>query len=334
MALPLPFVGFSGLDGTPNVVVDGSAGPGTRLVLSHWPGSATPEAVRDDLSAQIALRALEHPGLFEGLEAVSNNHFDQDGLMSVFALVDPEGARARRERIVDVARAGDFGWYEDRDAARIAMAIAVLADADTSPLDPAVFAAADPTDALYEACVPRVPELLDDVGATRALWADEDEHLASSEAAIVNGTVSITEHPHVDLAVVHVSDDWAARQGHRFAMPWTGAVHPMAVNRATSCLRVLTLHGRRARLECRYETWVQLVSRPVMPRPDLRVLAGILDDAEDDERWHADPPAALTPALSLRDGTETSLTPHRLVGEIVTWLAGAPGAWDPWSPPG
>ena len=94
-AARLSFVPFSRLDGVPNVVVDGAAGPETRLVLSHWPGSATPDVVREDLSAQIALAALDHPELFDGLAAVSNNHFDQDGLMSVYALVDPEGALAR-----------------------------------------------------------------------------------------------------------------------------------------------------------------------------------------------------------------------------------------------
>ncbi|HEY8218135.1 MAG TPA: DUF6687 family protein [Acidimicrobiia bacterium] len=333
MASPLPFVRFDDLDEIPNVVVDGAAGAGTCLVLSHWPGSRTPEAVQDDLSAQIALRALDHPDLFAGVEAVSNNHFDQDGLMSVYALVDPDGARARRERVIDVARAGDFGWYEDRAAARLAMAIAVMTDPDVSPLDPEVFADGDVTGALYDACLPRVTEMLDDTDATRELWEEEDEHLASSEAAIRDGTVSISEHPHVDLAVVLVPDDWATRSAHRFTVEWSGAVHPMAINGATTCLRVMTLHGRRARLECRYETWVQYVSRQVLPRPDLRDLAAALDDAEDGERWRADAPGALTPVLSLRDGLESGLSPHRLVGEIVTWLEGAPGAWDPWTRP-
>jgi hypothetical protein len=328
----LPFVPFSRLEGIPNVVVDGAAGADTRLVLSHWPGSMTPDAVRDDLSAQIAVAALDHPELFDGIAAVSNNHFDQDGLMSVYALVDPDGALARRDRVIDVARAGDFGWYEDRASARIAMAIAVMTDPELSPLDPAVFSEGDTTDALYEACLPGVEALLDDVEATRALWADEDDHLASSDTAIADGTVSITEHAQLDLAVVLVPDERPARSAHRFTVAWSGAVHPMAVNRATTCLRVLTLHGRRARLECRYETWVQLVSRPVLPRPDLRVLAERLDDAEGDERWHADPPGALTPVLTLRDGLESSLSTHRLVGEIATWLADAPGAWDPWAP--
>ena len=61
--LPLRFVPYHRLDGMPNVIVDGSATAGTVLTLSHWPGSPTPVEARDDLSAQIALHALGHPGL-------------------------------------------------------------------------------------------------------------------------------------------------------------------------------------------------------------------------------------------------------------------------------
>jgi hypothetical protein len=77
--LPLRFVAYDDLGDTPNVVVDGAAARSTRLTLSHWPGSPTPPDVRDDLSAQIAFRALEHADWFDELDVVSNNHFDQDG---------------------------------------------------------------------------------------------------------------------------------------------------------------------------------------------------------------------------------------------------------------
>jgi len=326
----LRFVAFSRLAGVPNVVVDGSAGVDTRLVLSHWPGSATPAVVRDDLSAQIALRALAHPELLDGIEAVSNNHFDQDGLMSVHVLVAPEHAMARSDQVVDVARAGDFGWYESRDSARIAMVIAAWSDPRTSPLDPAVFASDDVTGALYEAALPLIPELLDDVDGSRPLWEDEDAYLTASEQAIAVGTVTVEEHAALDLAVVRVPESWVAGAAHRFTERWNGALHPMAVNNATTCLRVLVLQGRTARLECRYETWVQLVSRRVLPRPDLRDLATVLDAAEGEARWQADPPDALTPVLTRREPQETNLAPDRLVALVAEWLETAPGAWDPW----
>ncbi len=254
---------------------------GTVLTLSHWPGSPTPVEVRDDLSAQIALHALDHPGWFDDVDAVSNNHFDQDGLAGCFALVDPAGARAHADLLVDLAAAGDFATFRTREGARLAMAVAAFADESRSPLEPAVFAGsyAEQCGALYLTMLELLPGLLDDVDGCRALWADEDAHLDASIAALADGTVTIEEVPSVDLAVVTIPEGLdAAPLAHRFAhivgRDWTEIVHPMAINNATSMLRILLVHGRRYRLELRYETWVMLTSRRVMPRlgsaPDRR----------------------------------------------------------------
>src|SRR3954470_16324592 len=104
------FVPYDDLDGEPNVIVDGAETTNTVLTLSHWPGTVVPAGLEADLSAEIAVRYLEHPDLHVDADLVSNSHFDEDGLLGVYALIDPEGARRHRDRLVDVARAGDFGW--------------------------------------------------------------------------------------------------------------------------------------------------------------------------------------------------------------------------------
>jgi len=333
--LPLRFVPYHRPDGTPNVIVDGSATTGTVVTLSHWPGSPTPVEVRDDLSAQIALHALDRPGWFDDVEAVSNNHFDQDGLAACFALVDPAGARARADLLVDLAAAGDFATFRTREGARLAMAVAAFADESRSPLDPAVFAGsyAQQCGALYQTMLERLPGLLDDVDGCRALWADEDAHLDASIAALAEGTVTIEEVPSVDLAVVTIpegldADPLAHRFAHIVGRDWTEIVHPMAINNATSMLRILLVHGRRYRLELRYETWVMLTSRRVMPRPDLRPIAGRLTES-DTAAWIGDGPGGLTPFLRLDGDAESGLDPATLRSTLVTLLAAAPPAWDP-----
>src|SRR3954452_8795108 len=122
------FVPYPALGDTPNVIVDGSGTASTVLTLSHWPGSSVPDVLAADLSAEIAVKYLEHPELHVAADVVSNNHFDEDGLMGVFALVDPEFALAHRDLVVDVARAGDFGWTRGRGAARAAFAIGSIVD--------------------------------------------------------------------------------------------------------------------------------------------------------------------------------------------------------------
>jgi hypothetical protein len=320
--------------GIPNVVVDGSPNSDTVLTLSHWPGMPTPPELRDDLSAQIALHALAEPQRFDAVDVVTNNHFDQDGLTSAYALTQPDLAVPRREQLIDIARAGDFGTFEMRDSARIAMAIAALDDDQLSPLPPDLLSVAYPQRCgnLYEWALPRLGEMIGQPEQWRHLWADEDAHLDESEAAIRSDVVSIVENHAVDLAVVHVPDAWARRSAHRFTITEAEAVHPMAINCATDCLRIALIQGQRFRLELRYESWVMLISRPVLPRPDLAVLADELSALEPSgARWQADRPGALTPKLSLVDDSPSGLSPATFVSLVERFLATAPPAWDPFA---
>ncbi len=252
------YVEYGALDGIPNIVVDGSAHPDSLLTLSHWPGTPTPEVLQDDLSAQITFRYLDHPELHVPAEAVSNNHFDQDGLMCVYTLVDPEGAQSRRERAIDVARAGDFGTYVDRDSARIAWTIARLGEDVGDDADP------------YAVVLERVPELLDHPERFRDRWADEDAHLEASEAAIASGAVQIEELEAIDLAIVTLPEQWTRKPIHRFTRSESQAVHPAALNNATDRFRLLIARGTEYEVQYRYETWVQYRSRrPLGPhRPE------------------------------------------------------------------
>ena len=151
------FVPYHLLAGRPSVIVDGSPAPGTVLTVTHWPGVPPPPGIEADLSAQMAFRLLDRPDLVPPeAEAVSNNHFDQDGLVSVYALADPHEARLRQGFLEEVALAGDFGVYHDRDAARVSMVLAALARADGLPDDPAELTAA-----IYEDALGRMPELCD-----------------------------------------------------------------------------------------------------------------------------------------------------------------------------
>jgi hypothetical protein len=329
----MTFVPYGELGERPNVIVDGAPLPSTRVTLSHWPGSPTPVEVLDDLSAQIAFRALAHPEWFRGIDAVSNNHYDQDGLASAFALIDPAVACEHRHRAIDVARAGDFAVYHNRDAMRVAITLAAYADPDVSPLGRDALSGPyeQQCAVLYQALLPRFAEFLDDPSTTRPLWENEDAHLQASLDAIDDGVVTIEENPAVDLAVVRIPEGWAERTTTRFAVSREDAVHNAAVNQATGCFRLARLQGRSYQVEFRYESWVMYRSRPVLPRPDLRVLASTLNDLEGDARWTATPPGALTPILRL-DQPESTLAPDEFVAHLERFLTDAPPAWDPYAP--
>ena len=117
------FIPYEQLDARPNIIVDGAACEGTLLTLSHWPHSRTPAELLRDTSTEIAFAYLDSPRHHVKATAVSNNHFDEDGLIGIFTLLHPELAQAHRELLIDAATAGDFSVYRSRDAARIAFTI-------------------------------------------------------------------------------------------------------------------------------------------------------------------------------------------------------------------
>ena len=326
----LRFVPDHAIADIPNVVVDGAPNAFTRLTLSHWPGAPTPPDLRDDLSAQIAFHALERPDLIEGIAAVTNNHFDQDGLVSAFALLQPELAQPRRAQLVDIARAGDFGTFISHDSARSAMVIAALDDDDRSPLAghlPGSYP--ERCGALYEWTLPRLLEIVDHLNQWQHLWAEEDAHLRASVRAITSDVVHVEEHPDVDLAVFTVPAGWPARATSRFTARRTDNLHPMAVANSTDRLRIAIVQDGRCSVELRYESWVMFMSRRVLPRPDLRLLSEQLDALESGTGWQADPPGALTPRLHWTGGAPSELSPALFLETLLEFLRHAEPAWDP-----
>src|SRR2546423_10914463 len=103
----MDYLPYFELTGVPNIIADGHPRRSTVLTLSHWPSSGTPEALQRDLSAEIALAYLNTPEFWVDAHVVSNNHFDIDGFMAMWALCSPEAALADPVLVAEVARAGD-----------------------------------------------------------------------------------------------------------------------------------------------------------------------------------------------------------------------------------
>ena len=313
----------------PNVIVDGTPTTNTTLTLSHWPGSPpVPPDVQADLSAEMAFRYLDHPASLHGdASVVSNNHFDQDGTVSIFALVEPEEAMARRDFLEDVAAAGDFATYRFRDAARVSMVLAAFSTNDTSPFAPLPDIYEQRAGVLYGEALDRFCELVDHVDRYRDLWVEEDADLTASEAAIADGTVTIEEHAEVDVAVVTVRDEtrWG---GHRFGGQRYEGVHPMALHNATTCSGILLATDETYRFTYRYETWVQYRSRALAQRVDLAPLATELS-AKDDVEWTANDVSSLTHDLA--PVARSSLSLGEVTDSVLAHLRSAPPAFDPFA---
>ena len=315
------FVPYDDLGRTPNIVVDGAAHEQTGLILSHWPGSGTPPPLLADTSTEIVFNYLERPEFHLAVEAVSNNHFDEDGLIGIYVLCAPDDALARRDLLIDVATAGDFAKFNDRRAARIAFTIDAYSTATASPLGRDFFGRPYPQlcGALYQALLPEVPGMLAHTEDYAELWRAEDALLDESERAVDAGDVVIEEAAEADLAVVRIADG--------------APCHRMSINNRTGCNRVLTVRGASYGFHFRYESWVQYASRRPPPRVDLAPLATRLTAMErGDARWHADAVDGIRPGLHMSGASESTIPADRLITLLSEHLRTAPPAWDPYVP--
>jgi hypothetical protein len=330
------YVPLSRLGVRPHVLVDGAARAGTALCLSHWPRTPTPTAVRADLSAEIVRRAVAQSLFDDAPDAVTVDHYDEDG-MAALALAVLDGlSAADGDLLVEVARVGDFGVVRDDRALPVAFALAALVDPTRTPIA-ALAAGSRPEDPLAvtalaaEHALAILPELLHDPDEYASLWRDELHAYEAAVAALDEGGAAIEDRPEVGLAVVRVDVDHRDARRAR----WGGRpLHPAAVHSATRCHRVATVAGGAVEVRDRYETWVRLAEPPPHRRVDLSGVARELTGGESSgTRWRYDGAGAITPALGVDGDASSGIDPERVIDLVELRLAEldqGPPAWDPY----
>ncbi|MBT4934330.1 MAG: hypothetical protein HOL66_13155 [Rhodospirillaceae bacterium] len=328
----LQFVPYEELGDRANIIVDGAANRGTEITLSHWPKSGCPKALKADSSAEIVFNYLACPELHAAASAVSNNHFDQDGLVGLYSLINPIKAFANRDLLIDVAQAGDFAIYQDRRAARIAFTLAAYAQGEVSPLDSAIFALPyeEKCAALYQKMIPLLDEIIEDLASFEHYWHEEDQHLSESEALIRQGRVEIEEIKELDLAIITLPKEIKTGLARRFSQDLMTLLHPMAIHNKTVCNRILRVQENRYSFTYRYESWVQFISAPPLPRADLSPLAEELTkDEPGDAVWLFDEVSDLAPQMTLSGNNVSAIPVDKFKKRLIDFLATAPSAWDP-----
>ena len=105
----------------------------------------------------------------------------------------------------------------------------------------------------------------------------------------------------------------------------------MAVFNRTERTRIAYVRGHRYFVELRYESVVQFVSRPILRRPDLGILAERLNEIETSGgTWEFEGVGGLTPFLKISHADSSSLDRDVFLDELTTFLTSAEPAWDPW----
>jgi hypothetical protein len=307
------FVPFHEVRGRPHVVVDGPFVQGTVLGLSHWPDGGVPDALAADTSAAIVARYLDAGADGTPVGIVTNNHFDEDGLLAAWLLLEGVTADPVRRRAIAAAEAGDFQTWTDPEAAWTAITLMAMAERATTPF-PDVLRAMnraqghDPAGAITIALLPHVGTVVDDPGRFRRLWepvwrrVEHDLNLLETEAA------TIEDLTRADLAIVRAPEPLVRL-----------AVHPH-----TGSMRVIhACADGRLWLEHRYETWVRYASRRLPPRIDLTLAARRLTEIETGAgTWRFEgvehPVARLICVDSSGAPTPSGLTPEAVADAVLT----------------
>jgi hypothetical protein len=292
----------------PFLCVDGVVPTGHNL--SHWPGNRTPPHLKADTSTEMALKLARDPGReswLRGVAIVTNNHFDTDGLLSVYAVLHPEQALGHEEALVQAARAGDFGEFNTPDAFKFDAIVSAFDDDEASPIADDIRGRPEHEryQIIYDRLLSMLPDLLATTGRFKPLWSKPLAGLMRSLLS-VRSVAQVREHDAARLTVIET----------------TRPLEQMARFNVARHHRVLTAdripEGWIYEMAFQVYSWFDTVTPPRGGRIDLTELATAFDALETGQkgRWTYTGNDSLDARL-YRAGPDGSPLPSTLPLEVV-----------------
>src|SRR4051812_14200959 len=322
--------------GVPKLSVDGTVD--NAIHFSHWKGNETPESVKSDTSTETVLKVVAAPNrqeLTRSIELVTNNHFDTDGLLSVWAMLTGERALPLRNRLIAAAEAGDFSEMSTVDGVRASIVI----QGSDSPIDKsgsplAAKLAGRPVEdeaEQYVLALPHVEDVIRNTDKYEELWRDHWNRIETALDSFAKGASTVEEFTDVDLSLVTLARDVFGPNGFdpaRDAAPFTAFSRSA---QGTLFLIATQLNGGWAyRIDYPYYSWAETVVRPPVERRDLSLLLERLNELETNTagRWAADASELASAAKFQSDGRlqSSEIPPDEVVSQIRQIFAESPAA--------
>ncbi|MEP6740848.1 MAG: DUF6687 family protein [bacterium] len=287
----------SGLDDVAKLSVDGTVS--NSVHFSHWQGNETPGEVKADTSTEIALNLVGSPNkdeLTQGIELVTNNHFDTDGVLSVWTMLNGERALGLSDKLIPAAEAGDFSEFTNENAIRASIAIQgsdqpITGNEAGSPLANQLAGAFVDDDArAYALVLPEVERLLMRTDEYENLWRAPWQQIATALESFERGASTVEEFNDATLSLITIANEVFGPSGfdpERHAAPFT------AISRyAKGKLFLIAIpyqKGWAYRIDYPYYSWAETIVRPRITRRDLSPLLSRLNQLERSAgRWNLD----------------------------------------------
>jgi len=291
--------------------------------LSHWKGNQTPTPFKADTATEIALRYLCHPRrreLFPQIRIITNNHFDTDGLLSVWSLLNPKKAESMTGRLISAAEAGDFSAFSSEEGVHIHLLIEAFCEHEKSPFAEKIKDYDGPREAAYyKFLLPFVPDFFRKKDEYRIFWEPAFEKILQSMSLFEKGIIGLEEYEAEALSVIidarrpcrQAIDHYC--QGNLFLVIEDGKSGT---------------EGYGYELEYRYYAWADTVTRPPIKPIPMQALCDKLNKQEPNTtgKWLAEdfPGRTLSSALKFTDkqgGIQLSrLHPEAVVDAVLSHL--------------
>ena len=334
----------AGLDNIRKLSVDGTVS--NSIHFSHWEGNETPAEVKADTSTEIALNLVSSPRrerLTEGIELVTNNHYDTDGVLSVWTVLADERALELREKLIAAAEAGDFSEFSSEDGVRASLLIqgadaAVPGDEAGSPLARQLAGHEVSDEARsYELVLPEVERVLTRTNDYEHLWRHGWERIASALESFASGKSKVEEDAN-GLSIITLAHDLFGQEGFnptRHSAPFT-AISANARGQVFLIASPMT-EGWSYRVDYPYYSWAETIKRPRVERQDFTTLIARLNEQETLRApsgnvrgaWTPDR-GELTSAIKFLDNAgvlcASNLSPEVVFGEMRAALSGREAA--------
>ncbi len=290
------FIPFSDIQQYRGVLVVDSYHP-RGFVLSHWRGAPKLPQLHDDTSTGIVLNALKAdlPQLHTH-RYVTNNHFDIDGFLGIWSLMNPALALAHEELLRKMALMGDFREMQlEIEEDHLALKLVCWINTVERNRFYAPFASYAPRQSEVKQCVDKYLYFLEAFGNVLQHpdtyynnWVLEYEQVVRDWQIIQSSRSAVSLEKDIRLLVVETPEPL-----HYYAL----------FGLSNTADAVLCLYsGNRFELEYKYTSWIDTATRFSFPRLDLQPLVEELNQLESSPyRWNADKITDTGPILRLQE---------------------------------
>ena len=309
-----------GLENVPKLSVDGVVP--NSVHFSHWEGNETAREVKADTSTEIAINLVGSPdkaALTQGIDLVTNNHFDTDGVLSIWTVLTGERALELRDKLIPAAEAGDFSELTNENGVRASIVIQgsdqASANSETgSPLARYLTGEELDDDArAYDVVLPEVERVLTKINEYEHLWREGWQLVATAIESFERGASTVKEFLDARFSLVTLAPEIFSASGFnptRHAAPYTAIS-----SYAKGDLFVIATpadEGWIYRIDYPYYSWAETVVRPRIERRDFSGLITQLNEVDGSVRghWKSDK-SEMTSAIKVLADNGT-LVPSRL----------------------